>query len=119
MVEYGDTGWRQMSGSLLNSWATGTDGLLVRRSGNVVQWMSQGMTGAAATDDVILAVPAGFLPNNTYTVSFAVSNNGNNVAHFLINSSGNLRSILRAIAWSQWSYLTDDAWPSSLPGSAA
>jgi len=60
-VEMGSTQWRDIGASLLNGWAMVGGKLLLRRDGDrVTLLVSYRLTGAAATSDVLLTLPAGF-----------------------------------------------------------
>jgi hypothetical protein len=54
---YGDTGWRDVSASILSSW-TGT--LYLRREGNRIDFIGAGLSKTSATADSLLTLPAGF-----------------------------------------------------------
>ena len=113
---YGDTGWRDVSASLTNSW-TGT--LLVRRLNYTVfvrTWNT--VSGASATADGLWTTPTGWTgdggPN---LISAATSAN----AFTLAQSTGSaIACIARAAGIIiHGSYATDDAWPATLPGTAS
>ena len=127
-VEQGDTGWRDVSADLTNGF-TGT--LLVRRVGNMVS-VRLSFDASAKTDDSFYVRPTG--------VGFdaggaTVANTGNRGFWALNNSTADTdvsewfspggaagaslktSSVLGA-NYGEATYATDDAWPSSLPGTA-
>ena len=120
VVEYGDTGWRQLSSLLINSWAAGADGLYVRRRNDYVEWHFNGVTGAAKTAQDMLAAISGFKPHKvpTYSSPFVYSNNGNTAQVWHSNTS-TIQSSATGSIYGTFGHLTADAWPSSLPGTAA
>ena len=115
---YGDTGWRDVSASLANSW-TGT--LLVRRIGYIV-YVRATLGGTAATNNNLWSFPSGWAClttpsthllagiNNALAPIFAQANSGNAA----IATPDRTNSIVITGAYS-----TGDAWPASLPGSAS
>ena len=113
-----DTGWRQLGGALLNSWAAGYEGLLVRRIGAVI-YLSAGVAGASASDDVIYDLPSGFVAA-LRSATIAHEGYGTTFAPVESRTNGEVRCTGRMtdVRFTQ-SFATADAWPSSLPGSAA
>ena len=108
-----DTGWRDVSAGLLNSW---TGQLMMRRVGAEVHLRLYALSGASATNDVFYAAPAGFRFD-----SIAVFPWGNAGAkNLVVRNTGNVDSSARdAVLYAYVSYLSTDTWPSSLPGVAA
>ena len=108
-----DTGWRDVSAGLLNSW---TGQLVMRRVGAEVHLSLYALSGASATNDVFYAAPAGFRFD-----SIAVFPWGNAGAkNLVVRNTGNVDSSARdAVLYAYVSYLSTDTWPSSLPGVAA
>lgn len=117
VVEYGDTGWRQMSADLLNSWAFGIEGVKIRRVGtHVVVLLS--CSGASASSDTLLNVPSGFRTNTR--VNTTVNDGSSTVFYAEVRDAHTILCGSRAaVVRGTFSYFTNDAWPSSLPGSAA
>ena len=118
---FGDTGWRSVTDLLVNGWLTSADRITIRRQNNVVTLMLGDMDGSSATTDVIMTLPSGFRPNWQYNVpsyatSGATSSRSVNAVH-----TGN-------VTWygtprptyenALFTYLTSDAWPTTLPGTA-
>ncbi len=120
-MTYGDTGWRAVTDLLLNGWLTSADRITIRRQNNVVTLMLGDMDGRSATTDVIMTLPSGFRPDwqynvPSYTTSGATSSRSVNAVY-----TGN-------VTWcgtprptyenASFTYLTSDAWPTTLPGTA-
>ena len=121
VVEYGDTGWRDLSASNENGW---TGVVMLRRVGKTVHMLSEygnEINAAAATGATIFTndVPVGFRPP-----AFAIlpaRHSGNGLGSLLTTQAGALTLVggLTALSYAvNGSYLTDEAWPSSLPGVA-
>lgn len=61
-IIYGDTGWRDISGMLINGWSARTF-LRLKRQGSRVSLIHRGLDGTNATSGkVISALPSGFRP---------------------------------------------------------
>lgn len=132
-VTYGDTGWRDIT-SAWNSGMSAGDGevelLLARRIGEVVRWFVR-VTSANFGVDVlqtVFAVPAGFRHWSGNLVWFSAVSNphtaGRSEVAIGTKSNGELRVAYGVGSGSQattaeLSYVTDQAWPTSLPGTAA
>jgi len=115
-LTYGDTGWRDVSASLINSW-TGT--LLVRRIGYTIfvrTWNT--VSGASATADAMWATSTGW--NSTGGPNLLGGATSAN-AFVLAQSTGSAIACVGRAAGLiiHGSYTTTDAWPASLPGSAS
>ena len=114
-----DTGWRDVSGDLGNSWTVATaSNFRIRRIGNTVHFRAhiQGGTAGAAA----YTAPSGFHPSaNVYFactdyVTAAV------IGGATWTSGGTLiRNTANGAAYPSVVVVTADDWPSSLPGSAA
>jgi hypothetical protein len=116
---YGDTGWRDVSASLMNGW-TGTS-LWIRRIDYTVYIRAYSMIGTAATLNKFYTLPTGFnrSPSGTeyltaadgFTVIGVESAGGvlafSNTANRFAGAFGNFTP-----------YTTTDAWPTTLPGTA-
>lgn len=117
---YGDTGWRDVSSSLINGW-TGT--ILMRRVGSSVSARMQLDSTAATSTTVNVGPGSGFRPtgnNITFPMRPAT---GNTVAWGQVTgaSAAILASNTTALTASsmEFSWLTNDTWPTSLPGTAS
>ena len=127
VVMAGDTGWRDMSASLMNSWALGSGGYVrLRRVGTQVVCTFRNADKAAASGDGFLTLPAGF---TAFATSHGVGSaiDASNVAFVPVYMSGTSIVVVRrsaitgasGLAGGQTIFETGDAWPSSLPGTAA
>lgn len=111
-VEYGDTGFRNVAAGLLvaNGFTTVT-GMQIRRTGNRVDMTAFGMYRAAPGSGVFYTLPSGFRP--AY-ICYAKSYSDNpcyvssNAAHMVMAGTSD--------AGVSFAYTTNDAWPSTLPG---
>lgn len=122
-LTYGDTGTRDVSAGLINSWA---GSLYVRRVGWTVNVYGL-LTKDSASADAAYLIPTGFRPKwggNTFTWSAWNAAVGSQVAAW-VDGSQNI-AINRAAASTGsgvtrlgTSWETADAWPASLPGSAS
>ena len=126
VVEYGDTGVRNIKASLENSWSTyaGTDPVYLRRVGNVVQLDTAGIVGTTSSSATFYTLPVGFRPTGALNNFFAnytgagPSSNGLTICSdgtCLLGGTRTLYTSGRFFA----SWFTSNAWPASLPGSAA
>ena len=116
-----DTGWRAITP---NGSGWGSAGAIyIRRRGNTVEWAldSLGTTGTSGTIDTALATTSGWRPKHYGFGGYR--NLGTGVYGSLIYNGGNLSmSVAPASGHTVIGSLvvtTRDAWPSSLPGSAA
>ena len=121
-----DTGWRDVSADLLNSWASVTPPLL-RRVGNRVDLNVRfRLDTSGASADKFYALPSGFRPTSAgesvlgfFNAGFATAATGFTPVYYTL-SDYTVCSISRDIRTSGYlTWVTDDAWPSSNPGSAA
>ena len=112
VVMEGDTGVRDLSAVLSNSW-TATR-VRLRRVGQMVTVSGYSLVSTSATNDVFYTLPSGFrIPDTTY---MPTARNGTNVGY--VGSDGSLGMESRTGTYHfAWSWATSDAWPSSLPGS--
>ena len=120
-----DTGWRDISSSLSNSWS---GSLMVRRVGNTCFLRISGLSGNA-TWQTVASIPTGFAPaHSTYALGREVLSTGYpfmfgiNTTTFGSAESAMIGSTWQSASWgltvaATWS--TVAAWPTSLPGSAA
>jgi len=117
-----DTGWRDVSASASGLTGTGISAR-VRRVGSTVSYrLSYSQSGAAS--GVTVLDTAGFLATAPSTFTPAYSNNAG-VPDGCVETSASLVRVYTTTAanggaWStSLTWATSDAWPSSLPGSAA
>jgi hypothetical protein len=128
VLEQGDTGWRDVSADLTNGFA-GT--LLIRRVGNMVS-VRVSFDASAKTNDSFYTLPTGF---GFDAGGATVANSGNDGYWALNNSTANTdvsewfspggaagaslkTSSVLVVNYGEATYATDDAWLSSLPGTA-
>lgn len=122
VVEYGDTGWRNLTAvSLLNGWTTSS--FYLRRVGNVVN-VSGTFSKASTTGVGIYTLPSGFrcTPVDVYS-KFGATSTSDDVAEWFVIAANHTLSAKYTLMtgttlYLHGSWLTTDAWPSSLPGSA-
>jgi len=116
-IELGDTGWRDVTASLINGW-TATY-VLIRRFGSTVEITAESLNSTASTNVKFLDAIAGF-------------GGGGTPATWATSAGTNTGKIYKAWdhsfngadpgAWTDnlnLMFTTNDAWPSSLPGTAA
>lgn len=121
VVEYGDTGSRNMSAvGLSNGWTTSE--FTLQRVGKTVH-LTIGANNSAASADTIYTLPTGFRPVG-YIYFATVTNTSDDLARFYMEPSGALvawpRSAMTgATLYATATFITNNAWPSSLPGTAA
>lgn len=114
---YGDTGWRDVSASIVNSWTT--TGLLLRRVGNTVYCAAGSISGTAATANKFLGLPAGFTWDKFTAIVVAGDGGTTTFAAINIDNTSSLSTASRAASlYFMLSWPTDDAWPTVLPGTA-
>ena len=115
-VEYGDTGWRNLSSLLPSTWA---GEMSITRTQNRVTIIGSNIRPGETGDAHMLELPAGFRPARTTT---GVGNeSGAYKAIYALNYSPyrlQIRNIAAVNSWLNFSitYVTQDAWPTSLPG---
>lgn len=115
---YGDTGRRDVLGTVLNGWSPYAGSLVLRRVGSLVTLEIDYLDPSAATSDELILTPAGFRPFQTSRYAVWAGN----TPVFLIATSARI-SLPRSVrapnggpAVVMW--LTSDPWPSVLPGVA-
>ena len=135
-VVYGDTGWRSVVALIAANWEiAGTAPMLqLRRQNNLVTVQfrvraSATAAGTLGTQRELLTVPAGFTGSGFLPLGVVVYNGGvisgilsalGSSARLDINAPGNGTAIVASTTacYGQASYITNDAWPSALPGVA-
>lgn len=126
-VNYGETGRRDLTSTLKNGFALASAGgwFKVSRAGNRVTVYVREVTGVNATTVAFAnALPAGFRPTTSYPTT-ACRWYGNGGAYLSVHPftfepelSTNPSGWPTSVVWAELTYLTDDAWPTSLPGVA-
>jgi hypothetical protein len=118
---YGDTGWRDVTASLIGGW-TGT-GFLIRRLGNTVHVLAKAMSGAAATTPAIYLLPTGFRSADPVHSFFAQYGLAPQWPFYTIASNGTVASggTYTAVGngFGVLTFVTNDAWPATNPGTAS
>ena len=127
-MTYGDTGWRDIDDDLTNGWAAVGAKPKIRRLGQTVYLnVPLRLDGSSATDDEFYILTSGFKPfaSNTVGLGWLVSGLvtdspspailyvGTAATGDLSCSSRDIRTT-GAVEW-----VTNDEWPSSLPGTAS
>lgn len=115
-VEYGDTGWRNLSSLIPATW----DGdMYVMRTGTRVTIIGSSIRPGETGDTPILELPAGFRP--THSTTGVGNETGSYRSIYAFNFSPyrlEVRNIAAVNSWVSFSitYVTRDAWPTTLPG---
>ncbi len=128
-MEVGDTGWRNVSGDILNGFAlNGADAALsLRRNGDTVKLVGVYINTTGATANTLYAFGTGFRPNldiykyvgwptfnaTNYAAGDAVRLGGSGVSTIQTTERGAAFAVFTA------EFETHDPWPTSLPGTAA
>jgi len=124
-VTVGDTGWRNVAATILNSWTVST--LRVRRVNQSVTWSVVGLTGLAAWANVA-SIPTGFAPDSivVFGLGRETAITGNTLRVGVSTATFGVATQTKMIetAWSSASYtasvdltyVTSVAWPVTLPG---
>ena len=116
LVDYGDTGWRNISSLLPSDWS---GVVAAARTQNRVTITGSNVRPATTGTTGILDLPAGFRPARK--TNGVADEAGAYRPVFALNFSPyklEIRNIAAASSWMDFSitYATKDAWPSSLPG---
>ena len=125
---YGDTGWRDISADMINNW---TGQIWVRRRGNDVTLVAQGVSGGSPSN--MLNLQSGFRTpifgrsGLNYGSPYPMADGSsptNILGGYLVVAGGGhiLRAYLEsgvASLLGDASWTTNDSWPSSLPGTPA
>lgn len=115
-----DTRWRQTTAFLSEGFAT--DKARIRRVGQTVSVNLQGATVAGSNSYVASGMPLGFRPSSSGVVypifEYAAAGVTKNLGHFGLNSSGTtfFRAMASGTLFFECSWVTNDPWPTTLPG---
>lgn len=113
--EIGETGWRDISGLLINGW---TGSLLVNRTGNVVSFRAMPINGSAKSNDRLINDILGFRMHQA--IGHLPIGQGVTAGIPMIEVSGGFQiASASASIYFTTSFTTQDAWPTTLPGVAA
>lgn len=127
-VNYGDTGWRDVSASITANANDTIHYTKLRRVGHTVQLAIRIANSVANTAIELFAagtgVPSGFYPESSYVVTGGCKEDGTGLGSdgsLSVRSTGLTYYRVTTASYVNFTltYLTSDAWPSSLPGSAA
>jgi len=119
VVEFGDTGWRNLAAEALsNGWSVGVR-LQLRRSGATVRINGE-VSAAAATAQTLYTLPSGFRAA-TWEYLPVLSDTSGTTKACELGAGGSIRiySYATGAHYLSFSWLTTNPWPSSLPGTAA
>lgn len=111
-----DTGWRHITAPFAGE-------LAIRRIGNIVYAVGENLRPAATGDNVLMALPSGFRPSGGKS-PVGVGFEGTTLRQVQAFDYSPFNLTVKAIgAANSWvlfnhTWLTDDAWPSTLPGTA-
>lgn len=126
--EVGNTGRRNITALLVNGWTASA--VIIQRIGNRVSIELNNLSGAAATGQTILTIPFGFIPHDRWTqLMYPRSAAWNSAVRSLfirsdtqaLTSDGNGQAdcvYAGSVAYAD-SYVCAQAWPTTLPGTAA
>ena len=111
-----DTGRRDMSAeSLSNSWTVGSSRFHLQRVGNMVTLQAT-FDGTSATTGEIYNLPAGFLPSGLVTFPVSYGTSASRMCQVSMGGNMYMNSYGASTHFICASWPTDDAWPTSLPG---
>lgn len=121
VVGQGDTGWRNVSGLLTNGWAaTIGPSARLRRINNVV-YLTAYFDAAVATANEALNLDVGFRSATAFAFPCAIGTAmpGTSATVEVSTLVRVYRGASTSTFYTNGSWPTNDAWPSSLPGAAA
>jgi len=119
-VPLNDTGWRTVTGNLINGWG---GSLHIRRVGNFVSVRVSSIVPSTSTNTSFYNCPAGFVPQpGMFGLLGTGAAGGALVRHVLSYNTTYLQMPTRLTSDSSFvgtlHWYTDDPWPTSLPGAA-
>ena len=111
---FGDTGWRNVRGTLVNGWTA--SGVQIRRINAQVFVKIYALRGVDATDRVFLPMPEGF--------NWGGNGNVMIIGGVAVGYSGRAFSLATGLDYftgyfNEGSLVTNNPWPTSLPGTPA
>ena len=123
-VEYGDTGWRNLSGSSVAPGWSG--GFYVRRIGNTVHIRMHQFAADETATVAIVDIPTGFRADNIGAAvgRYLLHEANQNSTVWRISFAASLLSLSKVPSsttrlYGDVSWHTSDAWPTPLPGTPA
>ena len=121
-VEYGDTGWRNIESVLLNGF-TATN-VKIRRFGDQVSITIFALNGESSTDTTLYTLPTGFRSDSRIRPAWINRTSSEEtpttvVTYFSATLGIFASRTLITSGRGAIDYLTTDAWPATLPGTAA
>lgn len=124
VVEYGDTGRRAVASAVQTNYAVASSVNYLSRIGATVfyQGIIQKTTGNYAANDIPFILPAGFRPQSSFYQYAAGLNTGVQTNINIPSATGEVTlaaNTAAAYLYLNLTFRTADAWPTSLPGSAA
>lgn len=128
---FGDTGESNVSQLLSNGWVLvqPAGAMFIQRIGDIVHLRLRNLNGANATSDIFLTgLPIGFRPrsgNNRIPVIAGTSNSVSSTWALVrsyerdVRIPRNVGAIGTQYDYIEFSWITPDAWPTTLPGTSA
>ena len=121
-VDYGDTGWRNIESVLLNGF-TATS-VKIRRFGNQVSITIFALNGASSTGTTLYTLPTGFGSDSRIRQTWMGRSSSDQTPNAAVTYASSTLSLftsptLITSGRGTIDYLTTDAWPATLPGTAA
>ena len=121
-VEYGDTGWRNISSLLSNGWG---GSVYVRRINTSVELRAEGLTRSETSTD-IMTLPAGFLPDSIagYGFRFTLHQADSTASQTRFRLISNRLTTVNTSSvpgpyYGGTTWTISEAWPTTLPGTPA
>ena len=121
-VEYGDTGWRNISSLITNGWG---GSVYVRRINASVELRAEGLT-RSATSTNIMTLPAGFLPDTVagFGFRFTLHQADSTASQTRFRTISNMLTTVNTSSvpgpyYGGTTWTISEAWPNTLPGTPA
>jgi hypothetical protein len=122
-IIYGDTGMRRIETDFKNGWTAAIG--VIRRHGNNVTFGVYTVNPAARTLDIAYTIPSGFKPASYGgNIAFPIRYSGaTNTDYVQITGAGDVYPPTGAISGNGYicvfNWITNDTWPTTLPGVAS
>ena len=121
-VEYGDTGWRNISSLMVNGWG---GSVYIRRINASVELRAEGLT-RSETSHTIMTLPAGFLPTQAagYGFRFVLHQADPTASQTRFRILSNTLTTINSSTvpgpyYGGTTWTISEAWPNTLPGTPA